>query len=100
MGVVIIKSTEHNFFFIVAIISIGIFEQDEVCTLGYINTVVRNFETDGNVEVICEIGLFVCFPIVVSIFKNDELILRFGISNSVVGVARHGGHPEPSFVIK
>ena len=93
VGVMIIKSGKEDFSLIVLVITVRILKEYQASTLGNIDAIMGNFETDGNVQVVGKVGLFIRFPVVVGIFKNDQLVLRKRIANPIVGITGHGGHP-------
>ena len=100
MSIMIVEARKQNFAFVVFVVSIGVLKKDETATLGNINSVVCDFETNRYVKIISEVDLFIRFSVVVCIFKNDQFVLRERIADPVVGVAGHCRNPEPAFIVK
>ena len=100
VGVVVIKSTEENFFAVCLIVSILIYEQYQVISLRNIHPFGGNLKSNRNVQIVCKCGLLVCFAVIIGVFKNNQLVCRSFVPRLVVRVARHGGYPESSLVVK
>ena len=100
VGIVVVKTTEHDFDLIGFVITIGIGEQFEVGSLRDINAFRGKFKTQGEVQTIHEDRLFVGFTIVVGVFQDDQFIIGFGIPRLVMRITGHGGYPKPAFVVK
>ena len=100
VGVVVIKSTEENFFAVCLIVSIFIDEQHQVISLRNIHSFGGNLKSNRNVQIVGKRGLLVCFAVIIGVFKNNQLVCRSFIPRLVVRIAWHGRHPESSFVVK
>src|SRR6188768_1919279 len=84
MGVVVIKAAQEYFFFISLIISISISKQHEIGTLRHIYSLRGNLKSNRQVKTVGKRYLFVCFTICISVFKNNDLVIRFVISGFVM----------------
>ena len=58
------------------------------------------FEAHGQVQAVREDGLLVGLSVMIGVFENEQLVIRFGVARFVVWVAGHGGNPEPPFVVE
>ena len=100
VGVVVVKSTEDDLFRVVFIVAVGVFQQNEATALGNVDAFGCDFESDRDMEIAGEGRLFVGFAVVVRVFEDDEFVGGFGVADTVVRVAGHGGNPEAAFVIE
>ena len=39
-------------------------------------------------------------PVGVGVLENEQLVVWLGVAGAIVGITRHGGHPEPAAVIQ
>ena len=71
MGVMIIKSGKQDFSLIVFVIAVRILEEYNASTLGNIDAIMGDFKADWDMQVVREVGLFICYPVIVCIFEDN-----------------------------
>src|SRR5680860_1769341 len=89
MGVVVVKAAKNDFFGVRLIISIGIPQQNKIWCLRNVYTFGRKLKTYGHAQAVGKNGLLVGLAIIIGIFQNEQLIVRFGVSRFVGRIARH-----------
>ena len=100
MGIVVIKTTQQDFFFIRLVVAIGVAIQHQISALGYIYTFRGDLKSVGQVQSSCKDYLFVGFTVSIGIFKNNEFIIGPFITGFIVRVTRHSSDPKPAFIVE
>lgn len=76
------------------IVAVGIFQEHQVGHLREVDAPVAQLDADGKMEPVGEGRAAVGLPVVVGIFEDQDLVVRFG-PRQIHRVRRHGSHPEP-----
>ena len=71
VGVMIIKTREQHFPFVIFIITVVVLEEDKAATLRHIQAVMGNFETYWYMKIVRKVDLLIRFSVVVCVFKNN-----------------------------
>ena len=100
MGIVGIETIKQVLGDVSSAITISVFQQHQEWFLRQIDTLRGQFEADRHVEAIGKDRLAVSSAVTISVFVDQDLVVRLGVARLVMRIAGQGRHPEPSTIVK
>ena len=94
-----IESVEHDLADVGLVVTVGIFQENEVRLLRDIEPAIGDLEAGRQMEAVGEHRLFVGLSVAVGVFEDQDLVVDRH-AGEVLRVAGHRGDPEPALSVE